>query len=67
MTLRNRARVLTTALASSLVLGLAACGEDDVERNIEDGAKETREAARDAKKADEAEKGANELERELQE
>jgi hypothetical protein len=83
MILKGRARLLTAALASSLALGVAACGEDDVERNVEEGAKETRDAARDAKKAgedaakeaekagkkaaDEAEKGANELEREVQE
>jgi hypothetical protein len=82
MTLQKRARVMTAALASSLALGLAACGEDDVERNVEEGAKETREAARDAKKAGEdaareaekagkdaareAEKGANKAERELE-
>jgi hypothetical protein len=82
MTLQKRSRALTAVLASSLALGLAACGEDDVERNVEEGAKETREAARDAKKAGEdaareakkvgkdaareAEKGANEAERELE-
>jgi F0F1-type ATP synthase membrane subunit b/b' len=53
MTLQKRARLLTAALASSLILGLAACGEDDVERNVEEGAKEAREAGRDAKKAGE--------------
>jgi hypothetical protein len=83
MTLQERARLLTAALASSLVLGLAACGEDDVERNVEEGAKEAREAGRDAKKAGEdagkeakkagkdaareAEKGADELQREVEE
>jgi hypothetical protein len=83
MTPKKRARLLTAALASSLVLGLAACGEDDVERNVEEGAKEAREAGRDAKKtgedaakeakkagkdaAREAEKGANEVQREIEE
>jgi hypothetical protein len=83
MTLQKRARLLTAALASSLVLGVAACGEDDVERNVEEGAKEAREAGRDAKKAGEdaakkakkagkdaareAEKGANEAQREIEE
>jgi hypothetical protein len=83
MTLQERARLVTAALASSLVLGLAACGEDDVERNVEEGAKEAREAGRDAKKAGEdagkeakkagkdaareAEKGADELQREVEE
>jgi hypothetical protein len=83
MTLQKRARLLTAAIASSLILGLAACGEDDVERNVEEGAKEAREAGRDAKKAGEdaaketkkagkdaareAEKGANEVQREIEE
>ena len=83
MTLQKRARVVTTVLASSIVLGLAACGEDDVERGVEEGAKEAREAGRDAEKAGkdaakeaekagkeaakEAEKGANKAERELPE
>jgi hypothetical protein len=83
MTLQKRARLLTAALASSLVLGVAACGEDDLERNVEEGAKEAREAGRDAKKAGEdaakearkagkdaareAEKGANEVQREIEE
>jgi hypothetical protein len=72
MTLQKRARVLVAALASSLILGLAACGEDDVERNVEECAKEAREAGRDAKKAGkdaarEAEKGANEVQREIEE
>jgi hypothetical protein len=83
MTLQKRARVLAGALASSLILGLAACGEDDVERNVEEGAKEAREAGRDAKKAGEeaareakkagkdaareAEKGADEVQREIEE
>jgi hypothetical protein len=83
MTLQKRARLLAAAIASSLILGLAACGEDDVERNVEEGAKEAREAGRDAKKAGEdaaketkkagkdaareAEKGANEVQREIEE
>jgi hypothetical protein len=83
MSLKKRVRLLTLALASSLALGLAACGEDDVERNVEEGAKQAREAGRDAKKAgqeaareakkagedaaNKAEKGAKETERELQE
>jgi hypothetical protein len=73
VTLERRTRVLTAALASSLVLGLAACGdEDDVERNVEEGAQEVREAGRDAKKAGEdaareAEESANDAQRELEE
>jgi hypothetical protein len=83
MTLKRRAGVLTAAIASSAVLGLAACGEDDVERNVEEGAKEVREAGRDAKNAGEdaakeaekagkkaakeAEEGANDVQREIEE
>jgi hypothetical protein len=83
MTLRRRTGLTTIALAAALALGPAACQEDDAERNVEEGAREAREAARDAKKAGEdaareaekagedaareAEKGANEAERELQE
>jgi hypothetical protein len=84
MTLQKRTRVLTAALASSLVLGLAACGdEDDVERNIEEGAQGVKEAGRDAKNAGEdaakeaekagedaareAEESANDAQRELEE
>jgi hypothetical protein len=78
MTIRRRARLAAAVLASALALGAAACGDDDVE----EGAREAREAARDAKKAGEdaareakkagkdaareAKKGANKAERELQ-
>jgi hypothetical protein len=70
MELQRHARTVP-ALAAALLLGLAACGEDDVERNVEEGAKETRDAARDAKKsgedaAREAEKQAKEAERDLE-
>jgi hypothetical protein len=83
MTIRGRARLSAAVLACALAIGPAACGEDDVERNVEEGAKEAREAARDAKKAGEdagreakkagedaareAEKGANKAEREVEE
>jgi F0F1-type ATP synthase membrane subunit b/b' len=53
MTIDKRARMTITALASSLVLGLAACGDEDVERNIEEGAQEVKDAGRDAEKAGE--------------
>jgi uncharacterized protein YgiB involved in biofilm formation len=71
MTLPRTARRTLPALAAASLLGLAGCGEDDVERNVEEGAKETREAGRDAKKAGEdaareAEKQANEAERDLE-
>jgi hypothetical protein len=80
---KKRVRLVTLALASSLALGLAACGEDDAERNVEERVKQAREAGRDAKKAgqeaareakkagedaaNKAEKGAKETERKLQE
>jgi hypothetical protein len=72
MTLQRRTRVLTAALASSLVLGLAACGDEDVERNVEEGAQEVEDAGRDAKNAGEdaareAEESAGDAQRELEE
>lgn len=83
MTIRRRTGLTTIALAAVLALGPAACQEEDAERNVEEGAKEAREAARDAGKAGEdaareaekagedaareAEKGANEAQRELEE
>ena len=83
MTLERRTRVLTAALASSLALGLGACGDEDVERNIDEGAQEVKVAGRDAKNAGEdaaneaekagedaareAEESANDAQRELEE
>lgn len=72
MTFQSRTRVLTAALASSVVLGLAACGDEDVERNVEEGAQEVKEAGRDAKNAGEdaareAGERANDAQRELEE
>jgi hypothetical protein len=72
MTLQRRAGVLTAAIASSIVLGLAACGDEDVERNVEEGAQEVEEAGGDAKEAGkkaakEAEEGANDVQREIEE
>lgn len=67
----RRARRAIPALAASLALGVAACGEEDVERSVDQGAKEAEEAGRDAEKAGEdaageAKKGAEEAERELE-
>ena len=83
MTIRRRTGLTTIVLAAALALGPAACQEEDAERNVEEGATEAREAARDAKKAGEdaakeakkagkdaareAEKGANEVQREIEE
>jgi hypothetical protein len=83
MSLQKRTRVLTAAVASSLVLGIAACGDEDVERNVEEGAQGVKEAGRDAKNAGEdaakeaekagedaareAEESANDAQRELEE
>jgi hypothetical protein len=82
MSLPRHVRRTIPAIAAALALGLAACGDDDVERNVEEGAKEAREAGRDAKKAGEdaareaeeagedaareTKKGAKEAERELE-
>lgn len=71
MSLPRQVRRTIPAVAAALALGLAACGDDDVERNVEEGAKEAREAGRDAKKAGEdaareAKKSAKEAERELE-
>jgi hypothetical protein len=62
------ARRSITALAAALALGLAACGEEDAERSLDEGAKQAEDAGRDAGKAgedaaNEAEKEAEELER----
>jgi hypothetical protein len=72
MTIHRRARLVITALASALVLGLAACGEDDVERNVDEGAQEVKEAGKDAKKAGddaagEVEEGADDAQKEIEE
>jgi hypothetical protein len=53
MRLLRRARRAVPALAAALALGAAACGEDDVERNVDQGAKDAEEAGRDAGKAGE--------------
>ena len=52
MILPRTARRTLSALAAAALLGLAGCGEDDVERNVEEGAKETREAEKQAKEAE---------------
>jgi len=75
MTLAQKARRALPALMIACALGVAACGEDDVERNLNDGADAAKEAGEDAKREAEeagkdakreAEKGANELEKELE-
>ena len=71
MSFDRAARRTIPAIVAAVLLGLAGCGDEDVERNVEEGAKETREAGRDAKKAGEdaareAEKQANEAERDLE-
>ena len=72
MNLITRARRVLPALAVAVALGVSACGEDDVEGGLNEGAKEAEEAGRDAGKAGEdaardAEKGAEDAKRELEE
>ncbi len=71
MPLLRRARRSIPVLAAALALGVAACGEDDVERGVDQGAKEAEEAGRDAEKAgedavNEAEEAAEDAEREVE-
>ena len=71
MTLVRRARRAIPALATALALGVAACGQEDVERGVDQGAKEAEEAGRDAGKAGEdaateAQQAAEEARRELE-
>jgi hypothetical protein len=82
MTIRRRTGLTTAVLAAALALGPAACDDDAAENNVEEGAREAREAAGDAEQAGEdaareaekagedaareAEKGANEAQRELE-
>jgi hypothetical protein len=47
------ARLTLSSLVAALALGLAACGDEDVERNVDEGAQEVKEAGKDAKKAGE--------------
>jgi hypothetical protein len=83
MTIRRRTALIVAALAAAFALGPVACGEDAVERNVEEGAKEVRDAGRDAKQAGEdaakdakeagkdaakeAEESANDVQREIEE
>lgn len=53
MSLLRRARRAIPVLAAAVALGAAGCGEDDVERSIDQGAEEAEKAGRDAKKAGE--------------
>jgi hypothetical protein len=71
MSLPRRARRAVPVLAAALALGAAGCGEDDVERSIDQGAKEAEEAGRDAEKAgkdaaNKAEEAAKDAEREVE-
>jgi hypothetical protein len=71
MSVPRRARRSIPVLLAALALGAAGCGEDDVERSIDQGAKEAEEAGRDAEKAgkdaaDEAEKAAEDAQREVE-
>lgn len=63
MSLRAARRALPRLLVA-LALGVAACGEDDVERGVNEGANQAEEAGRDAGKAAEgaAEDAAREAE-----
>jgi hypothetical protein len=45
------ARRALPGLAVALALGVAACGEEDVERGVDQGTKQAEEAGRDAEKA----------------
>jgi hypothetical protein len=67
----RRSRRAFPALAAAFVLGVAACGEDDAERAVDQGVDEAEQVGGDAEKAGEdaageAEKGAEEAERELE-
>jgi len=63
-------RLAIPALAATISLGAAACG-DDAERAVDKGVKEAEEAGRDVEKAGEdaageVEKGVEEAEREVE-
>ena len=65
----SRVRRATSAAVVALMLGVAGCGEEDVERGVDQGSEQVEESGRDAEQAGEdaageAEKGAEELERE---
>ena len=71
MNVLSRARRAIPVLAAALALGAAGCGEDDVERAVDQGAKEAEDAGRDAEKAgkdadEKAEKAAEDAEREVE-
>jgi hypothetical protein len=59
------------AFVAALAVGATACGEEEVERRLDEGAREVQEAGGKAKKAGddvarEAKKGAKRAERELE-
>ena len=65
----SRVRRATPAVVAAFMLGVAGCGEEDVERGVDQGSEQVEESGRDAEQAGEdaageAEKGAEELERE---
>lgn len=67
----SRSRFAIASIAAALALGAAACGEEDVERGVGQGAKEAEDAGRDAGKAGEdaagkAKKDAEAAKRELE-
>jgi hypothetical protein len=69
--LRHPTARIAGLAASRDALGLAACGENDVERGVEEGAWDAEEAGHDAGRAGEdaardAEKGAEDAQRELE-
>ena len=51
MNLVDQARRAAPGLIVAVAIGASACGEDDVERGVDKGAKQAEEAARDAEKA----------------
>jgi uncharacterized low-complexity protein len=65
----SRARSATLAVVAAFMLGVAGCGEEDVERGVDQGSEQVEEAGRDAEKAGEdaageAKEGAEDAERE---
>jgi hypothetical protein len=69
MSLLPRVRRATPAVVVALMLGAAGCGEEDVERGVDQGSEQVEESGRDAEQAGEdaageAQEGAEELERE---
>src|SRR5918992_117796 len=53
MATSGRVRTMLVALAAAAALGVGACGEEDVERGVNEGAREAEEAGREAGRAGE--------------